>query len=259
MVHLTSGQRAPPWPMDTPDSLPTHGFKSPSPELDARAAENAFVLFPPVRNNNPANAGQLDLAHSLHTTPPTLAPEAGPPTLPSVCPHKQPLHSAFTSLQINGGIPLLSGVRADVDSSVQQTAAAECAGIAPAYPTSLTLSTREQVARHSVEHVFSSPESSWMPRQAASSPTTNSHAVALPSISSASNVTPLPLSAQPKQFSTAISEVSSTSMGAAQPPTSNPGQSPVPDPSTPDERAPKESATGPTAGSDDNYIVRSEH
>ena len=60
---------ASPWFMYTPDSLPTHDSKSPSPELDAPAAEMALALTPPVRNNNPANADQSDLAHSLHTTP----------------------------------------------------------------------------------------------------------------------------------------------------------------------------------------------
>ena len=142
--------------------------------------------------------------------------------------------------------PAFNTLRHDADSSVQQTPAYERADIAAAYPTNLILSTREQVAKHSVGHVVTSPKSSWMPKQyvAASSPTTNSHPVTQTSIIAASNVTPL---------STAISEVSSPTMGAPQSPTINLAQIPGRGRLS-DGRAPKRSVTGSTAGSGSGIV-----
>jgi len=190
--------------------------------------------------------------------------EARPPTLPSVCLPKRASHSAFTSLQIQDEIPVTSGVRAGVHTATTthpspavdatRGRALTSAGIAVSFPTSLTLSTRQQDAGHAVEHVITSPESSWTPEQyvATSSPTTNSHAVALTSVSAASNEAPPgppPLSTQHNRMSTAISEVSSPSMGASRSPTINLAQSPVLGRGRPNGRAPKRSVTDSTAGS----------
>jgi len=147
----------------------------------------------------------------------------------------------------------MSGVRVDVHTPTTTypspgvvDATRERADIAAANPTSLTPSTREQIT---VGHVVTSPESSPMPEQyvAASSPTTNPHAVAQRSISTAVALPSRPT--QLDRMSTTFSEVSSPSIGASQSPKVNPAQSPVLGRGKPDRRAPKRSVAGSTTGS----------